>query len=141
MTGHYAVHDNGKSKNGDLILFVEDDEDSRFVYRLLFENQGFQVLLAASGDEGLRLAREAMPSAIVMDVSVPGIDGWTATQRLKADPQMAGIPVIVLTAHAFPEDRHRAKAVGCDAFLTKPCEPRTVLEEVRRQIAGPGRPA
>jgi two-component system, cell cycle response regulator DivK len=140
------VADNGKlertsRQDGDLILLVEDDEDSRFVYRLLFEDQGFKVLLAASGEEGLRLAREAKPQAIIMDVSIPGVDGWTATQRLKSDPQMADIPVIVLTAHAFPEDRVRARAVGCNAFLTKPCEPREVLEEVRRQLAGPGRPA
>jgi two-component system, cell cycle response regulator DivK len=139
------VANNGKPQSprgkGDLILLVEDDEDSRFVYRLLFEDQGFQVLLAASGEEGLRLAHEAKPQAIIMDVSIPGVDGWTATKRLKADPQVAHIPVIVLTAHAFPEDRHRAHAVGCDAFLTKPCEPRRVLEEVRRQLAGSSRPA
>ena len=125
----------GSPRERELILLVEDDEDSRFVYRLLFENQGFSVLLAASGDEGLRLAREKKPRAIIMDVSIPGVDGWTATERLKADPEMAGIPVIVLTAHAFPEDRRRAEAVGCDGFLTKPCEPRDVLDEVRRHIA------
>jgi CheY-like chemotaxis protein len=118
------------------VLIIEDDDDSRFVYRLLFEDQGFDVALAASGDEGLRLARERNPQAIIMDVSIPGVDGWTATQRLKADPTMADIPVIVLTAHAFPEDRRRAEAVGCDAFLTKPCEPREVLDEVRRHVRG-----
>ena len=134
-------HEREPREKGDLILLVEDDEDSRFVYRLLFEDQGFEVILAASGEEGLRLAHEARPQAIIMDVSIPGVDGWTATKRLKSDPQVAHIPVIVLTAHAFPEDRHRAHAVGCDAFLTKPCEPREVLEEVRRQLAGAGRRA
>lgn len=138
---HNGKPEHAPPEKGDLILLVEDDEDSRFVYQLLFEDQGFQVLMAASGEEGLRLAREAKPQAIIMDVSIPGVDGWTATQRLKADPQIADIPVIVLTAHAFPEDRHRAEAVGCDAYLTKPCEPREVLEEVRRQLAGPERPA
>lgn len=105
------------------------------MYRAILENQGFDVVLAKSGDEGLRIARERKPRVILMDVSIPGMDGWTATQRLKADPATADIPVIVITAHAFPEDRLRAEEVGSDGFLTKPCEPRDVLEEVRRQIA------
>lgn len=122
------------TRGGGLVLIVEDDEDSRFVYRAILENQGFTVVLATSGDEGLRIARERRPDAILMDVSIPGMDGWTATQRLKEDPDTSAIPVIVITAHAFPEDRHRAVTVGSDGFLTKPCEPRDVLAEIERQI-------
>jgi CheY-like chemotaxis protein len=117
------------------VLIVEDDEDCRYVYGIVLEGHGFSVVTARSGDEGLRLAREKRPSAILMDVSIPGVDGWTATERLKADPLTSGIPVIIVTAHAFPEDVARAEQVRCDGFLTKPCEPRRVLEEVVRILA------
>jgi CheY-like chemotaxis protein len=116
------------------VLIVEDDEDSRYVYGIVLEDHGFSVATARSGDEGLRLAREKRPRAILMDVSIPGVDGWTVTERLKADPGTVDIPVIIITAHAFPEDLARAKSVGCDGFLTKPCEPRRVLEEVIRLL-------
>jgi two-component system cell cycle response regulator DivK len=116
------------------VLIVEDDADSRYVYGLILEDNGFRVATARSGDEGLRLARELQPQAILMDVSIPGMDGWTVTKRLKSDPQTAGIPVIIITAHAFPEDLGRAERAGCEGFLTKPCEPRRVLEEVRRLV-------
>jgi two-component system, cell cycle response regulator DivK len=119
-----------------MVLIVEDDEDSRFVYRLILEKQGFEVETARTGHDGLRLARERLPNAIVMDVSLSGIDGWTVTERLKSDPETAGIPVIIVTAHAFPEDADRARTVGCEGFLTKPCEPRRVLDEVCRVVAG-----
>jgi two-component system cell cycle response regulator DivK len=117
------------------ILIVEDDEDSRYVYGIVLEDHGFSVAMARSGDDGLRLARETRPHAILMDVSIPGMDGWTVTQRLKADPETRDIPVIIITAHAFPEDVARARQVGCDSFLTKPCEPRRVLEEVLKVLA------
>lgn len=119
-----------------MVLVVEDDEDSRFVYRLILEKHGFDVEMARTGHDGLRLAQERRPSAIVMDVSLSGIDGWTVTERLQQDPETATIPVIIVTAHAFPEDVDRARHVGCEGFLTKPCEPRTVLDEVRRVVAG-----
>jgi len=117
------------------ILIVEDDEDSRYVYGIVLEDHGFSVAMARSGGEGLRLARETRPRAILMDVSIPGMDGWTVTERLKSDPDTKTIPVIIITAHAFPEDVARARQVGCDSFLTKPCEPRRVLEEVVRVLA------
>jgi two-component system cell cycle response regulator DivK len=117
------------------ILIVEDDEDSRYVYGIVLEDHGFSVAMARSGDEGLRLARETRPHAILMDVSIPGMDGWTVTQRLKNDSETRDIPVIIITAHAFPEDVARARQVGSDSFLTKPCEPRRVLEEVLRVLA------
>ncbi len=122
-------------KNGRrTILIVEDDEDSRYVYGVVLEDHGFSVVMAHSGEDGLRIARETRPTAILMDVSIPGLDGWTVTERLKNDPETAQIPVIIITAHAFPEDLARAKQVGSDSFLTKPCEPRRVLEEVVRLL-------
>ena len=117
------------------VLIVEDDEDSRYVYTLILEANGFEVVTATSGVEGLTLARTLRPDAILMDVSIPETDGWTVTETLKGDAATRPIPIIVITAHAFPEDHERAEEVGCDAFLTKPCEPRQVLEEVQRVLA------
>lgn len=116
------------------VLIVEDDEDSRFVYGAMLEAHGFVVITALSGDDGLRVARDRHPNAILMDVSVPGMDGWTVTSTLKGDPGTSEIPIIIITAHAFPEDQRRADRVGCDAFLTKPCDPRQVLDEVCRVV-------
>lgn len=116
------------------VLIVDDDEDSQYVYRVILEAAGFRVIAARSGDRGLALAQENHPSAILMDVSVPGMDGWKVTQRLKSDPDTSGIPVVIVTAHAFPEDLRRAESVGSDGFLTKPCEPRRVLKEVQRLL-------
>ena len=77
-------------------------------------------------------ARTGLPDLILMDIAIPLVDGWEAVQRLKKDPATAGIPIVALTAHAMPADRERAIQVGCDGYLAKPCEPRAVVEEVRR---------
>jgi two-component system, cell cycle response regulator DivK len=114
------------------ILLVEDHEDNRIVYRTMLEHFGYRVILAGDGGEGVRLAREERPDLILMDVSIPVMDGWEATRTLKADAGTARIPVIALTAHALAADRERAHEVGCDGYLAKPVEPRRVLEEVRR---------
>jgi CheY-like chemotaxis protein len=114
------------------ILLVEDHEDNRIVYSTILEHFGYTVLLAGDGAEGVRLAREEKPDLILMDVSIPVMDGWQATRTLKASPDTASIPVIALTAHALAADRERAVEVGCDGYLAKPVEPRRVVEEVRR---------
>ncbi|HEX6751134.1 MAG TPA: response regulator [Longimicrobium sp.] len=114
------------------ILLVEDHEDNRIVYRTMLEHFGYRVLLAGDGGEGVRMAREHHPDLILMDVSIPVMDGWEATAALKADSATASIPIIALTAHALAADRERAVEVGCDGYLAKPVEPRRVLEEVRR---------
>lgn len=116
------------------VLIVEDDEDSRYIYQLILEANGFQVHTATSGTEGLRLVGEVNPAVVLMDISIPGMDGWAVTRSLKENPSTDSIPVIIITAHAFSEDREMARQVRCDGFLTKPCEPRTVLEEVRRVL-------
>lgn len=118
------------------ILLVEDHEDNRIVYSTILEHFGYRVLLAGDGAEGVRMAREFSPDLVLMDVSIPVMDGWQATATLKADPATARIPVIALTAHALPADRERAQEVGCDGYLAKPVEPRRVLEEVRRFLGG-----
>jgi two-component system, cell cycle response regulator DivK len=116
------------------ILLVEDNADNRTIYGTILRHVGYTVAEASSGEEGLRLARELNPSLVLMDVAMPGIDGWEATRILKQDPTTAGIPVVALTAHAMAEDRRRAEEVGCDGYLSKPIEPRRVVEEVKRLL-------
>lgn len=116
------------------ILLVEDNADNRDIYRTVLEHFGYDVVEAHDGEVGIRLARERRPDLILMDISIPKIDGWEATRILKGDPETAGIPVIALTAHALTSDRERAKEIGCDGYLAKPVEPRRVLEEVQRHL-------
>lgn len=116
------------------VLLVEDNEDNRIVYRTMLEHSGFDVVEAGNGEDALEMAQSARPDIILMDISIPGIDGWTATERLRADPATREIPVIAVTAHALPEHRERAGTLGCEGFLTKPCSPRRLLEEVRRVL-------
>ncbi len=122
------------SDDGKRILIVEDDEDSREVYREVLEDSGFEVVTAVTGPQALRMARERHPDAILMDISIPEMDGWTVTSALSDDPRTAGIPVIIVTAYAFHADRIRAEDMGCAGFLTKPCEPSRVLAEIERTL-------
>ena len=116
------------------ILLVEDNEDNRIIYRLTLIHFGYEVIEATDGETGIQLATEILPDLILMDVSIPGIDGWEATKILKADPRTAHLPIIALTAHALARDRDRSIEVGCDAYLAKPVEPRRVLEEIERVL-------
>ena len=111
---------------------MEDHEDNRNIYRTILEHYGYQVLLATDGQNGIRLAREEQPDLILMDLSIPVVDGWEATRILKLDESTRTIPVIALSAHALEEDRERAREAGCDGYLAKPVEPRKVLTEVAR---------
>ncbi|MBI4410487.1 MAG: response regulator [Gemmatimonadetes bacterium] len=122
------------------VLLIEDNEDNRLIYATILQHNGYRVLEAANGEDGIRLACEQTPDVVLMDISIPRIDGWRATELLKQDPRTAHIPVIALTAHALVTDREKAKAVGCDSYLAKPVEPRRVMEEVRRFV-GTSEPA
>lgn len=117
------------------VLIVEDNEDNRIVYSTMLRHFGFAVDEAENGAEGILKARSNQPDLILMDIAIPVVDGWEAVQRLKKDPSTSHIPIVALTAHAMPADRERAMQVGCDGYLAKPCEPRTVVEEVRRILA------
>ncbi|MGH7471645.1 MAG: response regulator [Longimicrobiales bacterium] len=121
------------------VLLVEDNEDNMVVYRTILEHVGFRVIEARDGEEGVSRARQFQPNLILMDISIPKIDGWEATHRLKADKKTSGIPIIALTAHALEEDRQKALQAGCDGYLAKPVEPRRVVQEVERFV-GPARP-
>lgn len=117
------------------VLIVEDNADNREIYCALLRHHGFVVLEAADGIEGVSMARTALPDLILMDVSLPRMDGWTAVETLKADARTASIPIIALTAHALPEDRTRSFAAGCDQYLAKPIEPRDVVREVMHWLS------
>lgn len=116
------------------ILLVEDDVDNQAIYRIILEHSGHEVIEAWNGEEGVRMVREALPDLVLMDISIPLLDGYEATRRLKEDPGTAHIPVVALTAHAMVEDRVKAAEAGCDAYLAKPLEPRRVAEEVTRVL-------
>jgi CheY-like chemotaxis protein len=104
------------------ILLVEDNEMNRDMLTRRLERRGHEVLVAVDGAQGLAVAQEQLPGLILMDMSLPVIDGWEATRQLKADPATSAIPVIALTAHAMSEDRERALEAGCDDYDTKPVE-------------------
>lgn len=104
------------------ILLVEDNEMNRDMLCRRLTRKGYTVLMAEDGLEGLSIARAELPDLVIMDLSLPGIDGWEATRRLKADSATASIPVIALTAHAMSTDRDKALAAGCDDFDTKPVD-------------------
>ena len=129
------------SENGrKTILLVEDNEDNLVVYRTILEHVGYNVIEARDGEEGVSRARQHLPDLILMDISIPKMDGWEATQRLKSGEETRAIPIIALTAHALEEDRQKAVQVGCDGYLAKPVEPRRVVQEVERFV-GPAAPA
>jgi two-component system cell cycle response regulator DivK len=111
------------------ILLVEDNEMNRDMLSRRLARRGHEVVCAVDGAEGLELARSETPALILMDMSLPVVDGWEATRRLKADPATCAIPLIALTAHAMSDDRERAMTAGCDDYDTKPVEfPRLVAK-------------
>ena len=118
-----------------LILVVDDFLDNRQMYAEYLAFSGLRVEEAENGHEALEKAFAMLPDLIVMDLSLPGIDGWEATRRLKADPRTKRIPVIALTGHALAGHSKGAMDAGCDAFITKPCLPERLLEEVRKTLA------
>jgi two-component system, cell cycle response regulator DivK len=114
-----------------LILLAEDFEDARELYRDYLEFSGFAVRTATNGREAIDKAVALQPDIILMDASMPVLDGWQATRELKANPATKHIPVLALTAHAFDDARQEASAVGCDGFVTKPCLPDDLVTRIR----------
>ena len=119
---------------GPLILIVDDNLDAREMYGMYLEHQGFRWAEAGNGQEALTRARNERPALILMDATMPRMDGWEAVSRLKKDPETQDIPLIMLTAHAFQEHRDRAAQVGADAFLAKPVLPDQLAAEIRRVL-------
>ena len=114
------------------VLLVEDSEDTLAIYTLMLEHHGFRVLGATTGADGIAAARASRPDVIVMNLSLPGLDGLSAAHILKQDPTTAGIPIIACTAFIQEEGARPAKQAGCDSYLEKPCDPSRVLAEVER---------
>ncbi len=124
-----------KKKSRGLILVVDDVADNRDIYTQYLVHEGFQVALAGDGQEALDKAHQLAPDLIVMDLSLPVMDGWEATRRLKQDGITKNIPVIALTAHAQSEVAQTAGEAGCDRFITKPCAPDDLAREIVRMLA------
>lgn len=118
------------------LLLVEDNELNRDMLTRRLERRGFRVLAALDGEAALNVARESNPDLILMDIGLPGMNGWDATRLLKRDPETRQIPVIALTAHALSSDQDEAIAAGCDAFETKPVEIDRLLRTIVRLLSG-----
>jgi CheY-like chemotaxis protein len=112
------------------ILIVEDNEMNRDMLSRRLERRGFAIVMAVDGQQGVEMARGEKPDLILMDMSLPVMDGWAATQAIKADAELQAIPVIALTAHAMAGDREKAMAAGCDDYDTKPIELPRLLEKI-----------
>lgn len=114
------------------ILIVEDNEMNRDMLSRRLERRGFAVVMAVDGRQGVDMTRGEKPDLVLMDMSLPVMDGWTATRAIKDDPELAGIPVIALTAHAMEGDREKAMNAGCDDYDTKPIELPRLLEKIAK---------
>lgn len=116
------------------ILYVEDTENNRILIRRKLEMSGYEVMTAEDAEEGLRMAREQSPDLILMDMSLPGLDGWEATRRLKGKLETQSIPVIALTAHVMDGDREKALEAGCDDYDTKPFDFTRLLAKMKQLL-------
>jgi CheY-like chemotaxis protein len=121
-------------QNAPLILVVDDYQDAREMYAEYLQFSGFRVAEARNGNEAVEQAFALRPDLILMDLSLPGKDGWEATRELKADDRTRHIPIVALTGHALAGASDGAKKAGCDSFVTKPCLPDDLVVEVRRML-------
>ncbi len=116
------------------ILLVEDNEMNLDMLTRRLERRGFEILVAVDGAQGIEVVKQEMPDLILMDMSLPVMDGWEATRRLKADPELRHIPIIALTAHAIAGDRERCLAAGCDEYESKPVKFPRLLEKIQLML-------
>ena len=134
------LHDSGRQRTMTRILLVEDNELNRDMLTRRLTRRGYDVVVADDGAEGVRRARDSAPDLVLMDMSLPVIDGWEATRLLKADAGTRDIPVVALTAHAMAGDEEQARAAGCDDFDTKPVEIERLLRKIEALLAKRGPP-
>jgi two-component system cell cycle response regulator DivK len=116
------------------VLLVEDNPHNRKIFSGMLTHSGFEVIEAEDGHQAIAAMAKQLPDIVLMDLSIPGIDGWEVTRRFKADARTKAVPIIALTAHAMRGDEERARAAGCDHYLAKPVSPKKVVEEVRRLL-------
>ena len=117
------------------ILVVEDQQDNLQIMEDLLTADGFEVISARSGDEGVAMAETERPNLILMDIQLPIMDGYEATRRIKANPDLKAIPIIVVTSYALSGDERKAREAGCDAYVSKPVSPRQLLATVREYLS------
>ncbi len=117
------------------ILVVEDQEDNRQILRDLFASADYETIEARTGDEGVHMAEAHRPDLILMDIQLPGIDGYEATRRIKVNPALSHIPIIAVTSYALSGDAGKARDAGCTEYITKPYSPRQLLATVRKYLA------
>ena len=116
------------------ILVIEDQEDNRQIVRDLMTASGYELIEATTGEEGLEAAARERPDLILMDIQLPGIDGYEVTRRIKADPKLRQISIIAVTSYALSRDDKKAFAAGCDGYVTKPYSPRLLLAKIREYL-------
>src|SRR6266571_4839078 len=117
------------------ILVVEDQEDNRRIVRDLLTRSGYEIVEAVNGEEGVTLAETQHPDLILMDIQLPLVDGYEATRRIKANPDLKAIPIIAVTSYALSGDEAKALAAGCDGYFAKPFSPRVILAKIREFLA------
>jgi two-component system cell cycle response regulator DivK len=116
------------------ILVVEDQEDNRRILRDLLTSVGYEIIEAVTGEEGVALAEAHLPNLILMDIQLPGLDGYETTRRIKANAGLCQIPIIAVTSYALSGDDVKAREAGCDAYVSKPFSPRALLAKIREFI-------
>jgi two-component system cell cycle response regulator DivK len=117
-----------------LILVVEDQEDNRRIMRDLLSSAGYEVIEAVTGEDGVAAAETHRPDLILMDIQLPGLDGYEATRQIKANPDLQHIPIIVVTSYALSGDDVKAFEAGCDDYVSKPFSPRELLAKIREYV-------
>ena len=116
------------------ILIIEDQEDNRTILRDLLSTAGYALIEAVDGHEGVKLARSERPDLILMDIQLPGLDGYEATRQIRATEELRSVPIIAVTSYALSGDEVKARAAGCDGYVTKPFSPRELLAKVREYL-------
>ena len=116
------------------ILVVEDHEENRRIVRDLLTSAGLEMIEAHTGEDGVRLAESERPDLILMDIQLPGLDGYEATRRIKANPALRSIPIIAVTSYALSGDEMKAREAGCDDYVAKPFSPRALLAKIREHL-------
>lgn len=116
------------------ILIIEDNEQNLYLATFLLEKNGYGIVAARSGPEGIELAKKTRPALILLDIQLPGMDGFAVLEELRKDPAFDSVPIIAVTSHAMAGDRERILAAGCNGYIEKPIDPDTFLEQVKRHL-------
>ncbi|PZO51181.1 MAG: response regulator [Alphaproteobacteria bacterium] len=122
------------------VLLIEDNEQNRYLATFLLEKAGFAVTSAADGLRGIEMARESVPSIILLDIQLPRLNGYDVAQTLRASPELSRVPIVAVTSYAMPGDREKALEAGCDGYIEKPIDPETFVSQVERYLSGAGTP-